>query len=105
MYQLPSQAPWKWKLIATGKMLQIANSQTLDVILVHLFADHRMQGLSGDTFFLDEFAFRQFEGGHAAQLDISKEDFVARVHQLYKEVNHFSNGWSDGQHMAFCWRS
>ena len=51
-----------------------------------MLADNRMQGLSGETFFLDEFAFRQFDGGHAAQLDVSKEDFIARVHQLYKEV-------------------
>jgi hypothetical protein len=45
-----------------------------------------MQGLVGEHFFLDEFAFRQFDGGHAAQLDISKEDFVTKVHELYQEV-------------------
>ena len=46
-----------------------------------------MSGLVGDTFYLDEFAFRQFEGGHAAQLDVSKEDFVQTVHKLYHEVD------------------
>lgn len=45
-----------------------------------------MSGLVGETFYLDEFAFRQFEGGHAAQLDVSKEDFVQTVHKLYHEV-------------------
>lgn len=43
-----------------------------------------MSALAGDTFFLDEFAFRQFEGGHAGQLDIPKEEFVQKVHELFK---------------------
>ena len=46
-----------------------------------------MSGLVGDTFYLDEFAFRQFEGGHAAQLDVSKEDFIQTVHKLYHELS------------------
>ena len=45
-----------------------------------------MSSLAGDTFFLDEFAFRQFEGGHASQLDIPKEEFVRAVHKLYHEA-------------------
>ena len=46
-----------------------------------------MADLSGDTFFLDEFAFRQFDGGHAAQINIPKAEVVRRVHQLYAEVS------------------
>lgn len=45
-----------------------------------------MSSLSGDVFFLDEFAFRQFKGGHAAQINCPKEEFVQRVHDLYNEV-------------------
>ena len=40
-----------------------------------------------DTFFLDAFAFRQFDGGPQAQLDISKEAFVDAVHKLFQEAN------------------
>lgn len=46
-----------------------------------------MPNLSGDTFFLDSFCFRQFDGGRAAQLDVDKEEFVRRVHGLYKKEN------------------
>ena len=46
-----------------------------------------MSDLAGDTFFLDDFAFRQFDGGHAAQINIPKAEFVKRVHQLYAEVS------------------
>jgi len=53
-----------------------------------------MQGLVGETFFLDEFAFRQFDGGQAAQLDISKEAFVARVHQLYCKGGSLVDGYA-----------
>ncbi len=53
--------------------------------LTHTRAASSMS-LVGDTFYLDEFAFRQFEGGHAAQLDVSKEDFVHTVHKLYHEA-------------------
>lgn len=45
-----------------------------------------MSKLHGDVFFLDDFAFRQFDGGHAAQIDVSKEEFVKKVHELYSQV-------------------
>lgn len=53
-----------------------------------------MSGLVGETFYLDEFAFRQFEGGHAAQLDVSKEDFVQTVHKLYHEGRKLVDGYA-----------
>lgn len=45
-----------------------------------------MSSLTGSTFFLDEFAFRQFEGGRAAQIDCSKSDFIRKVHELFDQV-------------------
>ena len=41
----------------------------------------------GQTFFLDKFAYRQFEGGHVSQLKIEKEDFVNQINSRCKEVS------------------
>lgn len=42
-----------------------------------------MSDLSGETFFLDDFAFRQFDSG---QIQTPKPDFVRQVHELYLQV-------------------
>jgi len=73
-------------------------------VQLFLCAGSSMQGLVGETFFLDEFAFRQFDGGQAAQLDISKEAFVARVHQLYCKVESPAQRFSLSHRLALHFR-
>ena len=76
------------QLEADRKALILKAFAPPEKILTHTRAASSMS-LVGDTFYLDEFAFRQFEGGHAAQLDVSKEDFVQTVHKLYHEARSY----------------
>ena len=83
--------PLKQSTVLTFPLSKFASVRTA----LQLFAETRRSfrtlatmavGQNSDTFFLDKFAFRQFEGGHAGQLKISKENFVREVNSRCTKV-------------------
>ena len=61
-------------------------SWTADKRLVLSKAESTKMGTEANWLFIDKFAWRQFEGGHAAQLQVDKDEFIEQLHAKCRQV-------------------